>query len=229
MIRAASSLAREARTALRVGVFGGSFDPPHVGHRRMARAAFDGCSLEHLIWIPAARPPHKEGRELAAGADRARMIELMLAEDPLADGPAAESIWTVELERSGPSYTVDTLRQLVPELAPRHELHLLVGTDNLPGLGSWREIDAILALARPIVLPRTLPGEAAGDFDLEACLGGLSEASRARVRAGLLDCPRINVGSTALRERLADGGDPGDALLPSVRAYIREAGLYRAG
>ena len=103
----AAASPRPSLAARRLAVFGGSFDPPHRGHLEMAQAAIAARSLDHVLWVPAATPPHKPGRRLASGAERVRMLELLLGVR------AAHSIWTAELERGGLSYTVDTLRALV--------------------------------------------------------------------------------------------------------------------
>jgi cytidyltransferase-like protein len=104
-------LSAAARGARRLGVLGGSFDPPHLGHLHAARRARDAFALEHVVFVPAARPPHKPERILAEGAERLEMLALLLADEP------DVSVWDTELGRSGPSYTVDTLRELRPARA----------------------------------------------------------------------------------------------------------------
>jgi nicotinate-nucleotide adenylyltransferase len=215
-----SELAPGARAARRLGILGGSFDPPHRGHLAMARAARRARELDHVLWVPAARPPHKPERELVAGAERVRMLELLLV------GDEASSIWTVELERAGPSYTVDTVRALRAEV-PDAALHLVLGTDNLPGLPSWREAAALLALVEPVVIPRS--GSPAEPPELTA----LGEDGRARVVAGLVETAPVDVSSSEVRALLAAGADDApalaDALPEALREYVLARGFYRGG
>ncbi len=213
MRRASPRLGDEARGARRLGVFGGSFDPPHEGHLFVARAAREERGLDHVLWVPAARPPHKPDRVLAADAQRAHMLELLLADEP------ACSIWTVEFAREGPSYTIDTLHALRAEL-PEVELFLLLGTDNLPGFPRWHRAREILALVTPVVVPRA--GAPADPEELAA----LPEAERRALAEAVLDRPPVEVSSTELRARLAAGADH-ERVPPALREYLAQSGIYR--
>lgn len=208
-------LSEAARTSRRLGVLGGSFDPPHAGHLHAARAARDAFSLDHVVLVPAARPPHKAGRALAGEEDRLALLAL------LAGGRPWLSVWSVELERPGPSYTIDTLRAL--RGATEAELYLVLGSDNLPGFPGWREAEGIVELAQPIVIHR------AGDaLALEDAALRLSPAAALRLCAGLCDAPPVEASSSELRRRLAQGLDPGAALPEALREYIARTGIYRA-
>jgi nicotinate-nucleotide adenylyltransferase len=202
-----------ARRAQRLGVLGGSFDPPHLGHLHAARRAREAFALEHVLFVPAARPPHKPGRILAGGAERLEMLALLLRDEP------GVSVWEAELQRGGASYTLDTLRLLrrcVPEPA---RLFLILGEDNLGGFPRWKGVEEIVRLAQPIVVRRSH----ADAVDVEL----LSRFARARIALGLLSCPVLDASSTELRAELARGRQPAALLPPSLAEYLRERDLYR--
>lgn len=212
-------LAAAALGARRLGVLGGSFDPPHLGHLHAARRAREAFALEHVLFVPAARPPHKPERILASGAERLEMLALLLADEPWA------SVWGVELARSGPSYTVDTLRQLRALLPHETQLYLVLGEDNLAGFPRWREVEAIVRLAQPIVVHRSQPA-------LEAALAtpemqALSALARTRLALGRLASPALEASSTELRAALARGAPAGTLLPPRLAAHVEARGLYR--
>jgi nicotinate-nucleotide adenylyltransferase len=220
-----------APDAHRLGLFGGSFDPIHVGHLHAARAASQAFGLARVVFVPARRSPFKPGRELAPAADRLEMIRLAIRGEP---GFEASDL---ELERAGPSYTIDTVRALpaalgVPESAAVHlMIHLILGSDVLDGLAGWREARALLERVQPVVVlraSRSGDDEAAIEAHLAEIERGLGPALAAKVRAGLLRLPPVPASSTDLRARL-----PGlDAEVPDlpagVLAYIRAHGLYGA-
>lgn len=204
--------------ARRLGLFGGSFDPVHSGHLHVARSAQREFRLDRVVFVPAARPPHKPGRKLASQDDRAHMLALAIAPEP------SWSMSTLEFERGGPSYTIDTVRELPRRLGLRGdvELFLTIGWDNLHGLEKWREARALLALVQPVVIWR---GE--GDAGLlEHLRRELGTELFAKLERGLLRLPPAPQSSTEMRERLARGEDPGASLPPGVLEYIRARGIY---
>lgn len=203
----------------RVGLYGGSFDPVHLGHVHVARQAQARWSLTQVVFVPAAQSPHKLGQCLAPAADRVRMLEIALADEP------SWSVWTAELERAGPSYTVDTLRCAREQLRlPQGcELFLLLGSDNLRGLPRWREVERVLELAQPIVVQRD---GADADASLEQLRGELSPASFARLVRGQLRAPVCPAASTQVREQLSRGEAPLGQLPPGVWEYVRASGIY---
>jgi nicotinate-nucleotide adenylyltransferase len=208
-----------ARNAQRLGVLGGSFDPPHLGHLHAARRAREAFALEHVLFVPAARPPHKPGRILASGAERLEMLALLLADEPWT------SVWGVELARKGPSYTVDTMRELRARVSPGTQLHLILGEDNLAGFARWKEAEALVRLAQPIVVHRS-------GADLVAALTApdmlaLSQFVRTRIALGVLASAPLDASSTELRAALARGA-PAGALPPRLAAFVEARGLYRA-
>lgn len=233
MTEGASAAPARLPDVRRLGVLGGSFDPVHVGHLHVARAAEAAFELEHVLFVPAARPPHKPGRRLAPGADRVAMLRLALADRP------DWSIDALELERDGPSYTIDTMRALPARhgLPPDCRLHLVIGWDNLRGLERWREVRALLEAVQPVVVyrrPETAIGApAARAPDSPGAL--LAHLRRelgpelfARLERGLVEVEPVPVSSTAIRAELAAGRDPGAALPPGVGEYARRRGLYRS-
>lgn len=199
-------------TSRRIGLFGGTFDPIHAGHLDLARALFDHLGLDELRFLVAHVPPHKAGPH-ASGLHRHAMVSLALAEEErmLADPR--------ELERTGPSYTVDTLTNLKAE-RPEADLFFLAGADSLRDLSSWRAPDRILELAVFCAVDRD-------GLDLEDAAAEHVEAIEAgRIR--LLQHEPPPWSSTQLRAILAAGDEPpAEALHPDVARYIRKTGLYR--
>lgn len=195
-------------------MLGGSFDPPHAGHLHVARRAREAFGLDHVVLVPAARPPHKPGRLLAAPADRLALLDLLVGGEPWL------SVWTGELAREGPSYSIDTVRELRRALGPGAELHWILGSDNLAGLPGWREAEELLRLVQPIVVARR-----GAPLD-EALLAPLSPQARERVRRGFLPGEPFDASASELREDLRRGGEGDGALPASLREYIREKGIY---
>ncbi len=160
---------------MRVGVFGGEFDPPHRAHLAVARAARDQLALDRVVVVPAGTPPHREASETPAGL-RLRMAELAFA------GERGIEVSSVEIDRGGTSHTLETLEQL----APLGELFLIMGADQLASFESWREPQRIRALATLVVAPRT----------------GFPVSEGAAIR---LEMEPVDLSSTEVREALRRG------------------------
>lgn len=204
----------------RIGLFGGSFDPPHAGHLHVARAARGRFRLDRVVFVPAAEPPHKPGRRLAPGADRMAMLRLLLEGEPRCE------VSDLELARGGRSYTIDTVRALPAELGEPEdcEIHLLLGSDSLVLLPQWREARALLERVQPVVVRR------GGDLaeQIAALAGALPEELLRKLERGALDLEPVPVSSTQVRETLP-GADVDLRLVPApVLDYIRAHGLYGA-
>ena len=203
---------------MKIGVYGGTFNPPHLGHLAAARAAMDALGLDKLLLMPAATPPHKE---LPPGsppaADRLAMVE------KLADAllmPKAVQVSTLEMDRPGPSYTADTVEQL-HEREPEAQLWLLVGSDMFLSLHTWREPERIMKYASVCAFHRTQADEAAR---FAAQKERLERDYDARVQ--LIPVPGlVEISSTRLRELLSRG-EGREYLHPSVYGYILLHGLY---
>lgn len=202
----------------RVGLFGGSFDPVHLGHLHVAEAAQRAFALDRVVFVPAAQPPHKPGRRLAPGHHRLRMLALALAGHP--DWSVSE----LELERGGTSFTIDTVRALPAALGAPDDvaIFLLLGDDNLPGLPAWREARALVERVQPIVVRRD--GDAAALLEPARRLLG-DELAR-KLERGYLALEPVRVSSTALRAELPGLADDVSGLPPGVLDYIRAHGLY---
>jgi nicotinate-nucleotide adenylyltransferase len=195
-----------------IGILGGTFNPPHMGHLVMAQEALDQLDLDRVVFMPVAVPPHKEAREDPGAAARVRLCRLAVADDDRFD------VSTLEIERGGASFTVDTLREL-HDVEPEHELTFIVGGDMAQSLPAWREPEAILALARLAVAER----EGVRREDIARRLESLHGGDR----VVFFDMPRIDVSSSTIRRRVAEGR-PIRYLVPeAVVAEIAEQGLYR--
>ena len=207
----------------RIGILGGTFNPPHLGHLALARHAHEALGLDRVFLMPSREPPHK--REAADPGPRHRLAMCRL----LADGDPAVSACGLETRRAGPSYTVDTLREL-RSAHPGQELTFIAGADAVATLASWREPGALLGLADVAIAAR--PG-AAADEALQAVAAVRSSPRDAPGAASrnvrLLELEPLDVSSSAARERAARG-EPIEALVgQAVAEYIAEHGLYGAG
>jgi nicotinate-nucleotide adenylyltransferase len=197
--------------AERVGILGGMFNPPHIGHLALARAAASGLGLRRVLLTPVLIPPHKPARWDPGAEHRLRMCQLAIAEDPRLD------VCTLELERPGPSYTVDTLRAIHAS-TPDAELTLIVGADMARTLASWREPHEILKLASLAVAERE-------DTSRRDVLDALSSLD-GETRTEFVEMPRLDISSSLVRKRLTSG-EPIDELVGAkVAAYIAEHELY---
>jgi len=192
----------------RVGVFGGTFDPPRLDTAFVARVVADSLALGRLLWVPASIPPHKAGRTITPGAVRRRLVEAAVAHDPRFD------LCDLELERGGVSYTVDTLRRLRAD-HPGWSLSLVLGSDLAGGLWSWKEPEAVLDLAELAVISR--PGTGAGGT------GGWHATGRVRT----VQVTPVDISSSRVRERVRQGMSVCDMVSPTVLAIIQREGLYR--
>ena len=189
---------------MRTGVFGGTFDPPHIGHLIAAQDAFQALKLDRLLFVPAAEPPHKRSRALTPAPVRVELLEAAIGSDRRFE------ISRLELERSGPSYTVDTLRQLHAQSADQ-ELYLLIGADQVRELPTWREPQEIARLARIVLLAR-----AGVEFLAEPMV-----SREVRVT-------RVDVSASEIRERVAAGKSVRYLVTPAVETLIKQRELYRA-
>ena len=187
---------------MRLGVFGGSFDPVHVGHLIVAEAAADILQLEKILFVPARVQPFKIGQHFASAEDRVAMLRLAIAENP------RFSLDRREIERDGPSYTVDTLRELHSE-TPQDELSLLVGADAAWDLPRWHDAELLTRYANLIALSR--PGLEIPEFEM------ISEA---------VDVPAINLSATHIRQSISKGVSLRYLMPSAVLEYIESNGLY---
>jgi nicotinate-nucleotide adenylyltransferase len=197
--------AADERTPERIGILGGTFDPPHVGHLLAASDACEALSLDRLVFVPNAQQPLKRHAALAPAEARLEMVRLLCGSDPRFEADGSE------VRRGGLSFTVDTLREYRARL-PDSALFLLIGEDVVDTLPAWREIGAIRALAEIVVLARGVP-EAGTPAD------GLRR----------LPTRRVDVSSTEVRARAGERRPLTGFVPPAVAAFIDEHRLYGAG
>lgn len=202
---------------MKVGLFGGSFDPVHRGHVEAALAARRGLGLERVLFVPTAQPPHKPGRRFAPALARYAMVELALL-----DLPELE-VWDIELATGRPAYTIETLHRFAAEW-PGDEPVLVLGSDSLAALDTWRRWPEILERARLAVVER--PGAAR-----EAVLAGLGAELAGRLEGARLDwltCDPHPASASGIRRLLAAGEPvPEGWLDPRVLTFARKYRLYR--
>lgn len=189
---------------MRLGLFGGTFDPPHVGHLLAASDAFEALRLDMLIWIPAGQQPFKTNDVHASGLQRAEMLERMLAGDP------RFTVDRLEIERDGLSFTVETLTEFARQ-HPDARRFLLIGADLVEQLPQWREAERLPELAEIVVLER----------------GAGEEPAPHVFPAVRLPSRRVDVSSTEVRMRISQRLPIHGFVTDAVARYIAAAGLYR--
>ena len=216
----------------RIGIFGGTFNPIHFGHLRAALEVHERFEFHQTLVVPAAIPPHKGSREIASAQDRLEMIRLAVADIP------QFAVADIELQRPGPSYTVDTIRQFRAEGSAGTQLFLVLGMDAVVELDTWKSFPELLELTDVVAVAR--PG---AHEDTAGRLGGflrerISDAYRYDPSTGAWVHPEkrsvyffegtaMNISSTLIRE-LVKAGRSVRFLVPSqVQAYITDRGLYR--
>ncbi len=201
---------------VKIGVLGGTFDPVHKAHIVVAEEVRVSLNLAEVVFVPAGQPWLKEDRPILAAEHRLQMIRLAIAQQP------HFKVSTVDIERPGPSYTVETLAALRSPPGTGDELYFILGRDNLAQLPRWRQPSRLIEMCYLVAVPR--PGYSLPDLKaLEAAIPGLAR------RLILLDRPNIDMDSTGIRDRVARG-QPISHLVPGpVEEYIREHGLYLPG
>jgi len=200
---------------MKLGIFGGSFDPVHLGHLMLAESCREQLALDKVWLVPAPAPPHKRGQTLSPFKQRVEMLELAVAGNP------AFIVSQLERDRAGLSFTVDTLRAIHDD-QPNAELFLLLGADSLHDLPNWREAAEVCRLAILVVVAR--PGEPEPDYSTLQAIADQSQIdffSQHRVTSPLMD-----LSSSEIRRRVAAGKSIRWRVSRAVEAYIAEQGLY---
>ncbi len=207
---------------MRIGLLGGTFDPPHLGHLLAASDAFEQLELERLVWIPAAQQPLKTVGHAATAADRLAMVRL------LTDGDARFTVDAIEIERAGLSFTVETLEAYFNS-APDDERFLLLGTDVVQTFAKWKAPRRIATLARLAILDRAIEqGTYGGTVEKAAVLGAIRAITGDDVPAPVvLATRRVDLSSTEIRERARAGRSLHGFVPDTVARYIGERALYR--
>ena len=199
---------------MKVGVFGGTFDPIHIGHLIVAQEASVLLDLDEVLFIPAGQPWLKSGTELTEAHHRLAMVELAIA--PHEKFRASD----MEIRRAGPTYTVDTLVELRDQLGLDAEIYMILGLDSLRELGRWHQPERMFDMSTLVGISR--PGHQ--DFDprtLDTVIEGASE------KIVLLEGPRISISGTEIRQRVSDGLPIKFWVPEAVEKYIHEHRLYR--
>jgi nicotinate-nucleotide adenylyltransferase len=200
----------------RLGVLGGTFDPVHVGHLAIARHGRAALDLERVLLVPAAIPPHKIDRVLTPASDRLAMVELAVAGDPFLESSR------IDIDRSGPSYSVDTMALLADaERASGRDpdLYFILSSEAVVGLPGWREPARLLSICRLAVVPRGETAMPGPDWIAEHFPGRAD-------RFVAIDGPRVEVSASEIRRIAAAGGSLRGLVPPAVERYIVEHGLY---
>ncbi len=201
---------------MRIGIFGGTFDPVHYGHLLLAETCREQCRLDQVWFLPASVPPHKQQWRLTSPGQRLDMLKLAVA------GHESVIVSALEIERGGVSYTVDTLSAIHEQHAGA-ELFFLMGADSLQDLPTWRETGRICELAVPVVVRRR--GAPEPDFNVVADV--VPAARREQIRRYQVEMPVVEYSSTAIREFVAAGRSIRYQTPRAVEKYIETHGLYR--
>jgi nicotinate-nucleotide adenylyltransferase len=197
----------------RLGIFGGTFDPPHLGHLILAGEALAQLGLEQILFVLTADPPHKQHRQITPIEDRLAMLEAAL------EGQPDFALSRVEVDRPGPHYVVDTIHILSEEF-PARDLVYLIGGDSLDSLPTWHEPRQLVAAISALGVMRR-PGTQIQLDDLESTLPGLS------AKIEFIDAPLLEIASREIRQRVAARGHYRYYLPPKVYEVIEDRGLYR--
>lgn len=200
---------------MKLGIMGGTFDPPHMAHLVIAETARVGLRLDRVIFVPAGDPWMKSAHTVTCAGKRVEMVGLAIDSNP------SFSLSLIEVNRSGPTYTVDTIEQLAGEIGQNAELFLLLGWDSVAELPSWKAPYRLSKMVRIVAFPR--PGAAKPDpAELEKAMPGSGE------RIIYMDEPYLSISSTCIRQRVKEGKSVRYLVPDAVALYIVEHKLYTA-
>jgi len=200
---------------MNIGVLGGTFDPIHMGHLVLAEEVRARLDLAEILFVPAGQPWLKVGSPVSSAGHRVEMVRLAIADRPYF------KLSTIEIERAGPTYTVDTIAELKAQLGAGDELFFILGRDNLAELPRWWQPERLITMCRLVAVPR--PGYPLPDLKaLEASIPGLPQ------RVMLMDRPEIDISASAIRDRVARGLSIHHLVPEPVAGYIRQHKLYLA-
>ncbi len=194
---------------MKLGLLGGTFDPVHIGHLVLGETAREQLGLDSVLFMPTGQPWRKSGRDITPAAHRVEMLRRTIADNP------AFELSLMEVEREGPSYTVDTLQELM-RAGPGSEIFLIVGEDSLLDLPNWKAPERVVELATLVVAARGPDRVETGEM-----------AAYVRERTVWLDMPLIDISATDIRERVRRGRPIRYLVAEAVKAYSREKGLYQ--
>ncbi len=201
----------------RIGLLGGTFNPVHSGHLSLAQSAFEGFDLDKVVFIPCRKPPHKDAAPLVSAEHRLAMLEMAIEDDIRFETSR------VEIDRQGPSYSIDTVRSFAEEY-PGQELFFIIGADTLPELHLWKDIGKLLEMCRFISFER--PGTDTCSLTPEKI--DLPDPWPEKLLKDLSKGMRFEISSSELRYRIAEGFSIKYLVPQPVEMYIAEHGLYRS-
>ncbi len=197
----------------RIGIFGGTFDPPHLGHLILACEVRSQLHLDRLLWMLTPAPPHKQDREISPLAHRRKLVELAIKDNPNFE------LSLVEAERPGPHYSVDTVR-IIRERNLGAEIIFLMGGDSLKNLHTWHRLNEFISACNEIGVMRR-PNDEIDAATLSKKVDGLAEKIR------IVNAPLLEIASREIRRRVREGLPARYYLPREIYAYILEKGLYR--
>lgn len=200
---------------MKIGILGGTFDPLHNGHLEIAEQAMYKLGLSKVLFIPAGEPPSKERSDISSAEHRVKMVYRAVQDRHGLD------LSRIELERPGPSYTVDTLNTLRSQLEPRDELYFIIGWDSLIELPEWKKPAEVIKICKLVAFPRS--GLARPDLkELENRIPGISR------RVIMMETAPVDISSSEIRRKVAQGLSIKGLVPVSVLQYIKDNGLYKA-
>jgi len=198
---------------MKIGVLGGTFDPVHKAHLIVAETVRTQHTLDEIIFVPAGQPQLRQNVPFASAEHRLQMLRLAIADKPYF------KLSTIEIERAGPSYTVDTIAGLQGQIGERDELFFILGLDSLAKLPEWREPSRLIEMCHLVAVPR--PGYPPPDLRaLEASIPGLAQ------RVTILDKPEMDISASVVRQRVAEGLSIHHLIPEPVEEYIKQHKLY---
>ncbi|MBN2711585.1 MAG: nicotinate (nicotinamide) nucleotide adenylyltransferase [Planctomycetes bacterium] len=200
---------------MRVGILGGTFDPPHLGHLNMALSALESGRVERVIMIPTRIPPHKERPGISPANDRLEMARLLVEEH------ANISVSDMEIKREGRSYSIDTVSQLKRE-NPTDEFYLIIGGDMAREFPTWKDAEKLSELAEPLIIDR--PGSRVGLIDAE--FEGSGSFMQKFIPRNLVPSAMLDISSTEIRDRAKSGCDITAMVGKRISDYIKQHRLY---
>ena len=198
---------------MKIGILGGTFDPIHIGHLVVAEEVTDRLDLAEVLFVPASQPWLKADTRILAAEHRLKMVQLAIA------GKPCFKLSALEVERPGPTYSVDTMEELNKKIGVGDELLFIIGWDNLVELPRWHQPSRLISLCRLVAVPR--PGFPVPDLaSLEEAIPGISE------RVIMLDKPQIDISASLIRDRVRRGLSINHLVPEAVEKYIKEHKLY---